>query len=452
MHFRAAIFGLFLAASAAWADPQKAAQLRDTALRDDTAWSLLESLTTEIGPRPAGSPAAARARDWAVAKLTALGFANVQVEPFPKKAWLRDAEAGEIIAPHSRKLALLGLGNGVSTPAEGITAQVVMFGNLADLKAAPESCCIGKIVLVNQPMVRTQGADGYAAAVQARYAAPDASARGAVAYLVRSIATGTARAPHTGAMRPWKPGERAIPAAALGVPDSDLIAQLAARGPVTIHLLLQSHVSDTTAWTVSGDIPGSDAKAGTIVIGGHLDSWDQGTGAIDDGAGIAITVAAAKLVAARPHRRTIRVVMWGSEETGGSGAAYLAAHKSDLGDIAIAGESDVGADNVYGLQLPAGAWDAADIAPLESVLAPLKIIARHTPPEDAGADLQDIHGAGVPVFALNQNASRYFDYHHSQDDTLAIVDPAQLRQNVAAWAATLSVLADTGINFRKAKQ
>ena len=452
MHFRAAILGLCLAASAACADPQKAAQLRDAALRDGTAWDVLESLTTEIGPRPAGSAAAARARDWGVVKLTAQGFANVHVEPFPKKAWLRDAEAGEIAGPFPRRLALLGLGNGVPTPPEGITAQVVVFDSLAELKTAPPSCCAGKIVLVNQPMTRTQGADGYAAAVRARSAAPEASVRGAVAYLVRSISTSTARSPHTGAMQPWKPGERAIPAAALGVPDSDLITRMAARGPVTIHLLLQSHVIDTTAWTVSGDIPGSDTKAGAIVIGGHLDSWDPGTGAIDDAAGIAITMAAAKLVAATPHRRAIRVVMWGSEETGGSSAAYLAAHKGDLGGIAIAGESDVGADNVYSLQLPDGAWDAPDIAPLEAMLAPLKILARRTPPEDFGSDLEDVHTAGVPVFALNQDARRYFDYHHSQDDTLAIVDPGQLRQNVAAWAATLSVLADTGFDFRKAKK
>jgi len=457
MVLRAAIVGLCFAACAATvsavsADPQKAAQLRDAGLKDDTAWTVLESLTSEIGPRPAGSPAAARARDWGVARLTALGFANVHVEPFAKKAWLRDAESGEITGLSPRPLALLGLGHGVPTPPEGITAQVVVFDSLEDLKAAPLSCCAGKIVLVNQPMTRTQSAEGYATAVQARSAAPVASAHGAVAYLVRSISTGTARAPHAGAMQPWKPGERAIPAAALGVPDADLIARLAARGPVTVHLSLQSHVSDTTAWTVSGDVLGNDPKAGVIVIGGHLDSWDPGTGAIDDAAGIAITVAAAKLVASTPHRRTIRVVMWGSEETGGSGAAYLAAHKSELGDIAIAGESDLGADNILGLQLPTGAWDAPDIAPLESVLAPLKIMARRSPSENGGSDLEDIHAAGVPVLALNQDASRYFDYHHSQDDTLAIVDPRQLQQNVAAWATTLSVLADTNVDFRKAKK
>ena len=149
-------------------------------------------------------------------------------------------------------------------------------------------------------------------------------------------------------MQPWKAGERAIPAAALGVPDADLIEHMAARGPVACICCCNPMSVDTTAWTVSGDMPGSDPAAGLIVIGGHLDSWDPGTGAIDDGAGMAITVAAAKLVAQRRHRRTIRVVMWGSEETGGSGAAYLAAHKNELGGIAIAGESDLGADNVYG--------------------------------------------------------------------------------------------------------
>ena len=452
MKIRAAFLGLCLAASAAWADPQKAAQLRDQALHDDTAWQVLESLTTEIGPRPAGSPAAARARDWGVAKLTALGFSNVHVEPFAKRAWLRDAEAGEITAPFPRKLALLGLGNSVPTPPDGITAQVIVFDSLAALMAAPASCCAGKIVLVNQPMTRTQNGDGYVTAVQARSAAPLASARGAVAYLVRSISTSTARAPHTGAMQPWKAGERAIPAAALGVPDADLIAHMAARGPVTVHLLLQSHVTDTTAWTVSGDLPGSDPAAGVIVIGGHLDSWDPGTGAIDDASGIAITTAAAKLVGATPHRRTIRVVMWGSEETAGSGAAYLAMHRNDLGGIAIAGESDLGADRVYGLELPSDVWKVPDIAPLEDVLAPLKVMALPRPPEEAGSDVEAIQGAGVPVFALNQDASRYFDYHHSQDDTLEIVDPAQLRQNVAAWVATLSILADTSTDFRKAKK
>ena len=437
-------------AAPAAADPATAARLRDQALRDDTAWDVLESLTTEIGPRPAGSPAQARARDWSVAKLNALGFSNVHVEPFAKRAWLRGPESGEIIGSEPRKLVLLGLGMSPPTPAGGITAPVIVFGSLADLKAAAKDCCTGKIVLVNQPMTRTQSGEGYGNGVEPRYSATVAAAHGAVAYLVRSISTSTNRSPHTGATKA-APGEKTVPSAALGVPDAEILAHLAARGPVTVHLSLQNTLTDATAWTISGDIAGSDPKAGVIVIGGHLDSWDPGTGAIDDGAGIAITVAAAKLVAQTHPKRTIRVVMWGSEETGGSGAAYLAAHKGDLNSIVIAGESDLGADAVYSLQLPAGAWARPDIAPLQSVLAPLKVIASPVPATDAGSDVDDIQGAGVPVLALNQDASRYFDYHHTADDTLEIVDRAQLNQNVAAWAATLSILADSNATFRSKK-
>ena len=449
MKFRAALLGFCLVASAAGADPQVAARLRDQALSDDTAWNILESLTTEVGPRPAGSPAAAVARDWGVAKLKAQGFTNVHVEPFAKRAWLRGAESGEITGPFPHKLALLGLGNSPATPPEGITAEVVVFKSLAALKAAPDNCCAGKIILVNQPMTRTQDIWGYGLGVAARSAAPEAAKHGAVVYLVRSISTSTNRSPHTGAMRQPGAGLKVVPAAALGVPDADLIEHMAARGPVTVHLSLQSHVEDTTAWTVSGDIAGSDPKAGVIVIGGHLDSWDPGTGAIDDAAGIAITVAAAKLVA--HPKRTIRVVMWGSEETGGSGEAYLAAHKNELGNIVIAGESDLGADNIYSLQLPAGSWDKPTLKPLESLVAPLKILASPAPAEDGGSDVEAIHGAGVPVFALNQDASRYFDYHHTADDTLAIVDPQQLKQNVAAWAAVLETIANSDVTFGTGK-
>ena len=450
MRFAACLLAFSLCATAAIADPVTAARLRDRALADDTAWSILESLTTEIGPRPAGSPAAARARDWGVAKLRAMGFANIKVEPFAKRAWLRGAEAGEITGPFPQKLALLGLGNAPPTPAGGITAQVVVFKSLAELKAAPTGCCTGKIVLVNQPMTRTQNEQGYAIAVQARSAAPEAARRGAVAYLVRSISTSTNRSPHTGGVRTAAPDDKVIPAAALGVPDADLIEHMAARGSVTVHLSLQSQLLDTTAWNISGEIPGSDPKAGVIVIGGHLDSWDPGTGAIDDASGVAITMAAAKLVAESHPKRTIRVVLWGSEETAGSSAAYLAAHRGELADIVIAGESDLGADAIYSLQLPAGAWATEAMKPLESLLAPLKILAAPAPAEDGGSDIEAIHGAGVPVFALNQDASRYFDYHHTADDALAIVDPQQLKQNVAAWAALLEMIASSHVTFRGA--
>jgi Zn-dependent M28 family amino/carboxypeptidase len=443
---------ILLGAIPALGDPATAIRLRDQALADPTAYDILQSLTSEIGPRPAGSPAQMRARDWALAKMKALGFANVHVEPFPKKAWLRDAESAEIVAPVLQKLAILGLGNSVPTPPEGITAEVAVLKSLAELKAAPVGAFAGKIVLVNQPMTRTQDEAGYEAAVAARGAPSEASRRGAVAYLTRSISTSTARAPHTGGTG-YAADAPKIPAGALGVPDADMIEHLAAHGPVRLHLLLQSHVVDATAWTISGDVVGGKTPDQVVVIGGHIDSWDPGTGAIDDGAGVAISAAAAHLIGQMPRHpaRTIRVVFWGSEETGGSGAAYLDMHKTELDKIVMAGESDLGSDNVYLLELPPGAMDKPELLPLASILAPLKIIVAKTPALNAGSDVEAIRRAGVPVLSLHQDANRYFDYHHSSDDTLAIVDPVQRRQNVAAWVAMLEMVADSDIDFRAGK-
>jgi Zn-dependent M28 family amino/carboxypeptidase len=452
--FSAPLFALavLMGSASAWADPATAVRLRDQALTDPTAYDVLESLTTEIGPRPAGSPAQMRARDWALAKMKALGFTNVHAEPFAKQAWLRDAESAEILSPFPQKLAILGLGNSVSTPPDGITAEVVVLKSLEELKTAPADAFKGKIVLVNQPMTRTQDGSGYGAAVAARYAPSDASRRGAIAYLTRSISTSTARAPHTGTTL-YAADAPKIPAGALGVPDADLIEHMAARGPVRLHLLLQSHVVNATAWTISGDVVGSSRPDQVIVVGGHIDSWDPGTGAIDDGAGVAISAAAGHLIAQLPRHpaRTIRVVFWGSEETGGSSAAYLDMHKTELGRIVLAGESDLGSDNVYQLQLPPGAAANPQLSPLSGILAPLKIMVATSPALDAGSDVEGIQHAGVPVLALSQDANRYFDYHHSADDTLAIVRRGELNQNVAAWAATLDMVADSDIDFRKPK-
>ncbi len=439
-----------IAASGAGASPQIAAALRDKALADSTAWDVLESLTTEIGPRPAGSPAAMRARDWALAKLKALGFTNVHAEEFAKPSWVRGEESAEVLAPFAQKLAVIGLGNSVSTPPEGIDAEIVVLKSVAELRAAAPNAFAGKIVVVNQSMPRTQNGEGYGDAVQARYAPSEAARRGAIAYLTRSISTAQSRAPHTGATA-YAPDAPKIPAGALGVPDADLLEHMAARGPVRLHLKLVSRVNpDSKAWNVSGEIKGSAVPDETIVIGGHLDSWDPGTGAIDDGAGVAMTVAAAHVIGALPRhpRRTIRVVLWGSEETGGSGAAYLDAHKSELASIVAAGEADFGADRVYAARLPPGAMDQDELKPLAQVLAPLRVMISREPIRDGGSDIEGLQGAGVPVFVLDQDGSRYFDIHHSADDTLSVVDPEQLRQCVSAWAATLYLLANSDVDFR----
>ena len=429
-----------------------AVQLRDRALADDTAWNVVESLTTEVGPRPAGSPAAERAMQWGVAKLKALGFANVHAEPFTVTGWVRGPESAEVTGPFPQKLAILGLGKSVATPPEGIEAEIALFHSFAEMLAQPPGSLTGKIAVVTQPMALTQDGSGYGAAVRARAAGPsEAAKRGAVAFMLRSVSTAEDRAPHTGATV-YAEGVARIPAAAMSPSDAEMLDRMAARGqPIRIRLKLDNHeVENAPAWNVVGEIPGSSRADEVIVIGGHLDSWDPGAGAIDDGTGIAITTAAAKLIGdLKVHpARTIRVVMWGSEEIGGSGAAYAEAHKAEAGKIVLAGESDLGSDALYSLALPKGSADHPAMKAMVSVLGPLKIFVLPTPSRFGGSDTEEMQGLGVPVIDYNQSALRYFDVHHSANDTMDMVDPVTLKQNVAAWAALIYAAADSDVDFR----
>ncbi|HEY2659960.1 MAG TPA: M28 family peptidase [Caulobacteraceae bacterium] len=440
-----------LAASAAQAQsmPETAAALRDKALAGSPAYAVLESLTTEIGPRPAGSPAQRRAMEWGVAKLKALGFQNVHVEPFAKDAWTRGPEEAEITGPYLQKLAILGLGGSVPTPAGGVEAPIALFHTYADLLAAPAGSLSGKIAVVTQPMTRTQDGAGYGALIATRVeGAAEAAKRGAVAYLIRSLSTADNRFAHTGVM-----GPAPIPAAALSPADAALIDRMAARGgPVTLRLKMESSVTrKAQAWNVVGEIKGRERPDEVVVIGGHLDSWDPGTGAIDDGAGVAITVAAGKLIADLPRAplRTVRVVMFGSEETGGSGEAYAAAHKGEVGHMVLVGESDLGSDPIYKLRLAPGGVASPALKGLADVLSPLKIIVDPTAAEDGGSDVEGLQALGAPIVSYYQDASRYFDTHHSADDVLDRVDARSLDQNVAAWAALVYAVAESDVDFRK---
>ena len=430
---------------------ETAAALRDKALTDTTAWDLTESLTTEIGPRPVGSPAMTRAKDWAVKTFERLGFTNIKVEEFAKPSWTRGAESAAIVAPYDWSIAMVGLGGSVPTPPKGIEAEIVVFKAYADLLAAPEGSLKGKIAVVTAPMVRTMDGSGYGAAGIARRAGPsEAARRGAVAYLVRSISTSDLRSPHTGGTS-YMDGVAKIPAAAIGVPDAELLERLAARGPVKIKLNMASSVDEKdVAWNISGDIVGSTKPDEVLVIGGHLDSWDVGTGAIDDASGVAITTAAARLIGDLPQHpaRTIRVVMWGSEERGGSSEAYADAHKEAIGQFVVAGESDLGADYIYKIALPKGAVADPRMADLSALMAPLKVIVSRDPAAFAGSDTEGLQAAGVPVMQLSQSALRYFDLHHSPDDTLDKIDPRQMAQNVAVWVSILWLIADSDIDLR----
>lgn len=441
---RSVATALLLAAAPLSAQTFNAAALRDAALRDDAAFGILEGLTTEVGQRLAATDAEARARDWAVAELKRQDFANVHVETFQMPVWKRGEETAEIVSPFPQKLVVAALGNSSATPAGGITAKIVTFDGIEALRAAPPETIRGKIVFVNHHMAAQQDGGSYGEVGVIRRTGPSiASKKGAVAIVIRSIGTDHHRLPHTGVQN-WIEGAHPIPAAALSVPDAEQLARVVARGkPVTLHLTIGAGMAGTgTSGNVIAEVPGRDPKAGIVLVGGHLDSWDLGTGTIDDASGLAIVTAAAKRIMAtgRP-RRTIRIVWFGAEEPGGFGGdAYAKAHAGER--HVLVGESDSGADRVWGVAFSAGDPKAPLADRIALALAPLGI-TRGSGPAHGGTDVEPIaHATGAPVIDLRQDATRYFDIHHTADDTLDKVDPEQLRQNVAAWTAMLAVAAE----------
>jgi hypothetical protein len=427
--------------------PLAAILLSSTALAappPSTGYEIVEGLTTEVGQRLAGTEAEARARDWAVAHLKALGFANVHVEPFDMPVWVRGAETAEVVAPFPQKLILAALGNSGATPEAGITAEIVGFPSLDALKAAPDNAVKGKIVFVWHRMSATQDGSSYGTYGPIRFAgAAIASRKGAAAMLIRSIGTDHHRVAHTG-VTDWAEGAKPIPAAALTVPDAEQLERILARGkPVTLHLTLTPHMTGThQSGNVIAEVPGTDPSAGIVLIGGHLDSWDLGTGAIDDAAGVAITTAAAKTILDGPRpKRTIRLVWFGAEEPGGfGGLAYAKAHAGEK--HALAAEADFGGDKVWSFR--------ASLAQSKSALrddlaARLNLIGVE-PKEGAahgGTDVGPMVQKGTPVIDLEQDGTRYFDLHHTADDTLDKIDPAHLAQAIEAWSIMLRTVVDT---------
>src|SRR3954452_10500015 len=423
------------------ADPNVAA-LRDNALANDRyAWDIVEGLTTEVGQRLAATEAEARARNWAVKRLKAMGFANVHVEPFTMPLWTRGMETAEIVSPFPQKLAVTAFGYSGSTDSMGITGEIAYFDTLDALRAAPDSAVKGKIVFIDHHMMPAQDGAGYGQFGAPRRQGPTiASKKGALAIVIRSIGTDYHRNPHTG-VQYFTDGATPIPAGALPLPDSDQLLRILKRGrPVIMHLTLVSQKSEGGhSGNVVAEVPGRDPNAPTLLVGGHLDSWDQGTGAIDDAAGVAITTAAAKHImdAGRPLR-TIRVVWFGAEEPGGfGGIAYAKAHGTER--YGIAGESDFGADRVWRFSSAYMKADPALHAQLTAGLAPLGITKNYKGDAD-GTDVEETIKAGAPWISLKQDGTRYFDYHHTPDDTLDKIDPVQLRQNVAAWTTVLATL------------
>jgi hypothetical protein len=433
-----------------------AEQLRDKAMHDDTGYKIVASLTTEVGPRLAGSPADQRARDWAVAKFKALGFDKVYTEPVTFPLWQRRSEHAEIVAPFPQPLSLIALGYSPATPKGGLTAQVVKFDSLEALKAADPASVKGKIVYLGFRMQRHKDGHDYGMGSEVRVEGPViAAGKGAAGYLLRSAGTDAhSRTPHTG-VTGFKDPAKAIPAAALSNPDADQLERVLAYGkPVTIKLDLDCGiVGQYTGANVIGEITGRRHPDQVVAIGGHLDSWDPGTGAIDDGAGVAIAMAAAKLIHDLPQRpdRTIRVIAFANEEAGlWGGRAYAEKHANEVARFQLGTESDFGAGPVWRMSASVKPEARGAIAQIARVLAPIGVAYDAKRPGGGGSDLSQMHGKGMAALSLTQDGTDYFDYHHTANDTLDKIDPKELAQNVAVYAAFSYMAAQADGDFGSA--
>ncbi len=429
-----------------------AKQLQQQALSSNLAYELVESLTVEVGPRLAGSDKDLIAVQWAVSKLNGLGFDKVYKEAVQVPVWHRGDAKASIVAPYPQPLVITALGGSVSTPEKGVEANIIRFDSLAALKLAEPAEVQGKIVFIDHITERHITGKGYGKSVGGRSRGAVAAAeKGAVAVMIRSIGTDHDRMAHTGMMR-YKEGVAKIPAAAMSSPDADLInAMLKRDSNITVNLQLSSQNQGfATSYNVIAEVTGSSKPEEIVLIGAHLDSWDEGTGAIDDGAGVGIVTAAGKLIqdlATKPAR-TIRVVLYAAEEVGlVGGKAYAKAHQTELANHYIAAESDFGAGRIYQVDFRASESAYPQLLALSAPMVNNGVVLGSNT-ASGGPDVSMLPSLGVPVASLRQDGTDYFDYHHTPNDTLDKIEPAALQQNVAAYAQFAYLMAQSTIDLR----
>lgn len=423
----------------------------------DGALGFTRDLSDRVGARLAGSSGADRAVDWALAAMRRAGLVNVRKEPLRVPRWIRGEESAEIVGPTSQKLHITTLGGSVGTRAPGAASDAAAAAIEGDVIESPSLDALpalgeklrGRIVLLNREMARTRDFDGYRDAVAQRSrGAAHAGKYGALAVLVRSTGTGYHRLPHTGAMR-YEDGGPRIPAAALATEDADLIHRLLQAGEtVRVRLRLGARLDgEVESANVVGEVRGRELPQEVVLMGAHLDSWDLGTGALDDGAGCGIVLDTARRLAlaaaqGRGPRRTVRAVLFMNEELGLSGArAYAKQHEGELSRHVAALEADSGSGAPFGYRVtggePARLLVGRWLAPLGS-LVPTDI----SNVEEWGADLLPLQGAGVPVVGVAQDVSDYFEWHHTAGDTFDKIRPAELARAQAAFAALALAAAD----------
>ena len=427
--------------------------LREAALSDDFAFKQLAHLTENIGPRLSGSPQALQASRYVADELKKLGL-DVRLEEVKVPHWVRGGETAELVefpgqTPNTtQKVAVTALGGSTPTPPEGLSAEVVVVHNFDQLTALGRDKVSGKIVLFDVAFDREKAAGGFAldaygeAVVYRGAGAKAAAGQGAVASLVRSVGGASYRLPHTGFSAP-----AGIPAGAVTDEDAELIAHLSAEGTVRMHLVLTPQsLPDTTGYNVVADIRGNEHPEQVVVVSGHLDSWDLGTGAIDDAAGVVVAMETGELVE-RLHlhpKRTLRVIAWMDEENGGRGRdAYTAAHSGEFSNHIAAIESDFGAAHPLGFNAKMSPQAIEFLRPVQDILQSFGADLIKPTSFPPGADISGMSKEGIPTMGLMQDGRIYFNYHHTAADTLDKVDPRELRENAAAMAVMGYALAST---------
>ncbi len=431
------------------------ASIRKAAMASDWAWERLQELTDRIGPRPAGSAGQAAAIAQMAAALRGLG-AQVTLQPTKVPHWVRGDEHADLIEYPGRPdglvqhLHLTALGGSAATPAAGLEAPVIVVHDFDDLHARAAQIR-GKIVLFDSRFDQRLADNGQAGAAymqagQYRVNGPaEAAALGAAAVLVRSVGGADYRLPHTGVTR-WAEHQAPIPAAALATEDSDLILRLAARGAVAVKLWLTPvTLPDADSFNVIADWPGTEQPGEYVIVSGHLDSWDLGTGATDDGVGVVGAAGVLQVLQQlKLHaRRSIRFIGWADEENGGHGpTAYMDSSSGAIAQQCAAIESDFGAGRALGIEAAVSKESLAVVQPVISALAPLGATMLQAHAGEVGSDIGPLQAAGVPGFAPMTDARHYFDYHHTAADTLDKVDPYNLQTQVATMAVLAYFLAD----------
>lgn len=431
--------------------PSPGQKLRDATLRTSVALETVKSLIDEASPRLSGSAGGKAAIGWAQRAMEAAGLARVHAEPVKVPHWERGDESGELLAPYAHALSLAALGGSVGTPAAGLEAEVIEVASLDALDKLDPKDVKGKIVFFHVIMERLNDGSGYGKVVRVRSSGAIAAAKlGAVGVVIRSIGTGVNRTPHTGAMR-YDPKVPKIPAAALAIPDADLLHRVVAQGkPVRLKLELGAKtLPEADSANVIGEVLGSSLPDEVVLLGAHLDSWDLGQGALDDGAGCAIILEAGRQIARMDPKpkRTVRIVFFANEENGLAGAtAYAKAHAAEIPKHVIAFEADFGAARVVEVRY-AGAEDKRpQFLTIAALLKPLGVTLS-TEPAGGGADISPLQALGVPMLDLRQDGTTYFDFHHTANDTVERIEKAEIDQAAAAFAAAAYAAADAPSDF-----